>query len=351
MSQADIPRILICRLSAIGDSILTMPLLCSLRDRFPRAFLAWVVEPAAAPLLQNHPCLDKLIVAPKAWLKSPAAICQVRRRLRELAFDIAIDPQSLTKSAAAGWLSGTRLRIGFQAPRGRELAVWLNNNLVQPSASHLVDAQLELLQPLGIERPRVRFAVPRDETAERKMDGVLRTVHLRCPFATINVGAGWDSRLWPTARYGRVAKHLGQTRMMPSLVVWSGERERAWAEEVVAASGGHALLAPPTSLTELCAVMRRARMFLGSDTGPMHLAAAVGTPCVTLFGTTRPEQSGPYGSQHVCVQQRYQAGSSRQRRRAANNAMCDISVETVCEACEVLLQRTGNGDRQQHAAA
>jgi ADP-heptose:LPS heptosyltransferase len=324
-----------------------MPLLCALRDHLPNAFLAWIIEPAGATLLRDHAALDELIVARKGWLKSPAQVRTVRKQLRELAFDIVIDPQSLTKSSLAGWLSGAGQRIGFEKPRGRELSVWLNNQRVRPTASHLVDAQLELLQPLGIHRPAVRFALPRDEAAESKMDGALRALHLRCPFAVINVGAGWESRLWPMVRYGRVAKHLGQTWCVPSLVVWSGERERAWAEEVVATSGGQAVLAPPTSLPELSAVMRRAKMYIGSDTGPMHLAAAVGTPCVALFGTTRPENSGPYGPQHFCVQHSYQAGSSRQRRSAANDAMCGITIPMVTDACDALLSRDG---LRRHAA-
>jgi heptosyltransferase-1 len=339
VANRDASRILICRLSAVGDSILTMPLLCALRDHLPNAYLAWISEPAGATLLRDHAALDQLLIAPKGWLSSPKRVRAIRKQLCACSFDVVIDPQSLTKSALAGWLSGAPRRIGFAKPRGRELSRWLNNCRVTPTASHLVDAQLELLRPLGINNPSVRFALPRDEQVEGKMDQALSTLHLKCPFAVINVGAGWQSRLWPTVRYGRVAKHLGQKWCIPSLVVWSGQRERQWGEEVVAASGGQALLAPPTSLPELGAILRRAKMYIGSDTGPMHLAAAVGTACVALFGTTRPECSGPYGAQHFCVQHYYQAGSSRQRRRAMNDAMCGISIEMVTEACDARLSR------------
>jgi ADP-heptose:LPS heptosyltransferase len=327
-----------------------MPTLCALRDYYPRAFLAWIVERAAAPLLKDHVCLDQLIVVNKGWLKSPREILLVRRQLRDLNFDIAIDPQSLTKSSLAAWLSGARVRIGFARPRGRELSLWFNSQRIVPTASHLLEAQLQLLAPLGVTEPRVRFAVPRDEAAETAMNDALRTLHLGCPFATINVGAGWDSRLWPTQQYGRVAKNLGQRHRVPSLVVWAGERERAWAQEVVAQSGGHAFLAPPTKLAELTALLRRTRLFIGSDTGPMHLAAAVGTPCVALFGTTRPEESGPYGQQHRVVQVRYQAGTARQRRAASNDAMREIPAEAVCESCDALLGRDPTGHRHSDAA-
>jgi ADP-heptose:LPS heptosyltransferase len=226
----------------------------------------------------------------------------------------------------------------------------LNSQLIAPTTPHLVDAQLQLLAPLGVTEPRVRFAVPRDESAETAMHTALQTLHMGCPFATINVGAGWDSRLWPPPQYGRVAKHLGQQYRIPSLVVWAGDRERAWAQEVIAHSGGNAFLAPPTKLTELTALLRRARLFIGSDTGPLHLAAAVGIPCVGLYGTTRPEESGAYGAQHMIVQARYQEGTARQRRSAANDAMREITVDSVYAACDSLLDRGANDYRQTDAA-
>jgi len=333
------PRILITRLSAIGDCVLTMPLLCALREQWPQAYLAWAVERAAASLLRGHDSLDELIVLPQGWLKSPSKMLQLRGELLRHRFEIAIDPQSLTKSSVVAWLSNAEQRLGFARPRGRELSVWLNRQLVRPAATHLVDAQLELLQPLGVASAGVSFRLPTNAAAESAVEELLRALHLGCHFAVINPGAGWDSRLWPAMRYGRVAKALGQRQQLPSLVVWAGAREHVWAREVVAYSGGHALLAPPTTLPELAAVLRRARMFLGSDTGPMHIAAAVGTPCVTLFGTTRPEASGPYGPCHVAVQERYQSGTSRQRRSAGNDAMREIRVERVADACEELLAR------------
>jgi ADP-heptose:LPS heptosyltransferase len=327
-----------------------MPMLCALRDHFPRAYIAWVVERGAAPLLKDHPCLDQLIVVNKGWLKSPREIFGLQRQLRGLKLDWAIDPQSLTKSSLAAWLSGAPNRIGFARPRGRELSVWLNSQRIVPTRPHLVDAQLQLLQPLGVTEPRVRFAVPRDEIAESTMDAALKTLHMGCRFAVVNVGAGWDSRLWPPQQYGRVAKHLGQKYRVPSLVVWAGDRERAWAQDVVAHSGGNALLAPTTSLTELAALLRKSTLFLGSDTGPLHLAAALGIPCVGLHGTTRPEESGAYGDHHRVVQARYQEGTARQRRKAANDAMREITVDSVCQACDSLLDQGACDYRQTDAA-
>ena len=349
MISNDAPRILICRLSAVGDCILTTPMLCALREHFPNAYLAWAVEPAAASLLENHPALDRLIVVDKRWLKSWQKIRAVRRELRSLKFDVAVDPQSLSKSAMLAWLSGAKQRIGFQAPRGRELSLWLNNQFIKHSSRHLVDCQLELIQTLGVDSREVQFLLPSNAPAEAKATEFLRRAHLTDGYVVMNPGAGWDSRLWPADRYGRVARALGQRHQVPTLVVWAGDRERAWADQILTHSGGHAVLAPATSLPELASFLRQARLFLGSDTGPLHLAGAVGATCVGLHGTTRFQDSGAYGTQHISIQDHYQAGTSRTRRRASNDAMRAIQVDRVVEACEEVLARSADQNSQNAA--
>ena len=331
------PRILISRLSHIGDCILTLPVLCALRTRFPQAYIGWVVERPSDQLLKNHTALDELFVLRRGWLKSPAICVALRRDLRARRFEIVIDPQCLTKSSVPGWLSGARRRIGLARPRGRELSIWLNNELVQTIRPHIVDRSLELLAPLGIESPQVEFNLPLNVEAARMAADFIRDAHLAEGYAVLNPGAGWKSKLWPAERFGQVARHLGSRQSLPSVVVWAGSDERQMAERIVARSGGHALCAPPTTLVELAALLRKGRLFVGSDTGPLHLAAAVGTPCVGLSGPTRPEDCGPYGAGHVCVQEFYQAGTSRARRSAENLAMQAISAETVCGACEKAL--------------
>ncbi len=132
MPSTTSPRILLVRLSAIGDVVHGLPVLCALRDALPRAFMAWVVEGRTAELLRGHRALDELIALPRGWLKSPREVLALRRRLRALRFDTTIDLQGLTKSAVAAWLSGAVRRIGFDGRDGRELSRWLNNVLVPP---------------------------------------------------------------------------------------------------------------------------------------------------------------------------------------------------------------------------
>jgi ADP-heptose:LPS heptosyltransferase len=239
----------------------------------------------------------------------------------------------------AARLSGAKQRIGFGDEKGRELSTWLNNCLVRTTARHVIDMNLELLRPLGIESPTVRFDIPEGEPDRQTAEAIVRQAGVANGFAVVNPGAGWPSKLWPPDRFAAVARWLGQSAGVPTLVVWGGAQEKAWAEEIVAGSAGHARLSPPTTLTELAALARRARLFVGSDTGPLHLAAAVGTPCVGLYGPMPAERNGPYGPQHIALQPRQFQGTSRQRRNAPRELMEAISVESVCQACEEILER------------
>lgn len=332
-------RILLVRLSAIGDAIQTMPVACAIREHFPDAFIAWVVEKRAAALLDGHKAVDELIRLPRGWLKSPRGVWQLRRRLRDLRFDVAIDVQSLSKSAVAAWLSGAKRRIGFGNPGGRELSKWFNNERVNPTATHVVDRYLELLRPLGIVTPNVQFQVPERDEERQTAERHIAEMEIASGYAIMNPGAGWPSKLWPLERYAAVARHLDAAWRLPTLIVWAGEGERAMADAIVRVSGGAARMAPSTTLPELAAMSRRAKLFLGSDTGPLHLAAAVGTPCVGLYGPWPADRHGPYGSQHIALQKMHFDGPTRARRTAPAVYMESISTEMVCEACDVILRR------------
>ncbi|HEY2894563.1 MAG TPA: glycosyltransferase family 9 protein [Pirellulales bacterium] len=334
------PRILIVRLSAIGDVLHGLPVLVALREALPDAYLAWVVEGRSSELLRNHSSLDEVISVPRGWLKKPSAVWNLRRRLRAEGFDIAIDVQGLTKSAVAAWLSGAPRRIGFAGQDGREISRWLNNELVLPARTHVVDRNLELLRAIAIDPRKVLFDLQGDVSARDTARSMLVDASLDGRFVLINPGAGWPSKLWPSERYAAVAHELGKRRAIGSLVVWAGEQEHRWAQQIVAGSGGFARLAPATSLSELAALAELAALFLGSDTGPMHLAAAVGTPCVALFGPSSGERNGPYGPGHIVLQKMRLTGSSRERRTAGDEAMRAITVEDVLAACAHVLERS-----------
>jgi ADP-heptose:LPS heptosyltransferase len=216
---------------------------------------------------------------------------------------------------------------------------------------HLVDATLELLGPLGLDRPPVRFDLPLREAAGERMSNYLREALLTKGFVVVNCGASCAARLWSPGRYGRVARHLGEQYGLPSVVTWAGPKESELASRIVAKAGGHALKAPDTTLAELAVLQRRAVMVIGSDTGPLHLAAAVGAPCVGLYGPTRASRSGPYGSQHVVVEVPDPPQHRGRRRRLDDTAMRRITVDAVCQACDELLSRAAVADSKRFDAA
>jgi heptosyltransferase-1 len=332
------PRILITRLTALGDTVHGLPVACALRERYPDAFLAWVVEGSCVELLRGHSALDQVIPLPRRWWRSLAEIRKARTQIRELEFDISVDLQGLTKSASLAWLAGIPRRLGAAPPHGREISPWLNNQLVHCNATHVIDHYLQILQPLGIDEPEVRFDLPLRPGDENYADRILAGLGLQNRgFALLNPGAGWPSKLWPAERYGELAIHLHKQHGLPSIALWGVDQELPDAEIIVSTSRGSAHLAPPTTIGQLIALTRRARVFVGSDTGPLHLAVAVGTPSLSLHGTSQASWCGAYGPTNLTLQAYYADGSARQRRAMDNVAMQAITTDMAIEACDRLL--------------
>lgn len=343
-------RLLIVRLTAVGDVIHGTPVLNALRDRFPDAFIGWVVEGRGADLLEGHRALNQVIRVPRRWYRSPRAILDLRRRLRALRFDTTVDLQCLTKSAAAAWLSGAKRRLGAGGSDGREFSKRLNNVLANVDADHVVHHYLGIAEPLGIglagadRRPSgfdsIRFDLELHDADAAFAEQTLRSAGLASGgFAVLNPGAGWASKLWPAERYGQVAQRLESDHGLRSLALWGGAEERPLAETIVRHSADAAVLAPPTTLPQVGALCRHARVFLGSDTGPMHLAVAVGTPTISMHGASDANWCGAYGPGNLTIQAEFADGSYGQRRRADNAAMRAITVDRVADACGELLGR------------
>jgi heptosyltransferase-1 len=332
------PRVLISRLSAIGDCLQTLPLVHAIKEHWPTAHITWIVDCGVASILETQPMIDQIVRLPKGFLKRPGALWRLRQSLRCQPFDISFDPQGLFKSALLGWLSGAACQVGFASPQAREQAWRFYHHRITPVATHLVDRHLELLKPWGV-RPTATFAWYEPAAVAADGEHWLAEAGLeRQQYFVINPGAGWASRRWSMERYGEVIGELYQRYQQPTVVLWGNQAERAMAEQIVAAQPRGAQLAPDTSLMQLSAIIRRSRLYLGSDAGPTHLAAAVGTPCVAMFGTTRGEYSGPYGKQHRCLQKRLDEGSSRYRRHTGNAAMLEIQVADVLQAIDESLR-------------
>ncbi len=336
------PRsIVIIKLSAIGDVLHGVPAAVALKRAFPNASIGWAVEGRAADVLAGHPAVDHLFRLPRGWLKSPSAVMALRRQLRAFAPDVVIDMQGLLKSGIATWLSAAAMRIGFARPVSRERAWLAYTNRVKPVATHVVDRNCDLLVPLGVRESRPRFDMPHWPASRARVEGWLDGLRFSQPPVVINPGAGWTSKLWPAERFAAVARGLFDGHGLRSLVVWGGGTERAAAERIVAESAGSAVMAPDTSLQDLGELFRCSRMLISSDTGPLHLAAAVGTPCVGLFGPVPARRNGPYGEQHVCVEPPAAARPAWDDRKTDTGSMAAIEVDRVVSAAEKLLAAGG----------
>ena len=273
------PNILLTRLSHIGDCVLTLPMANRLKHRFPNCRITWAIESPTQKLLANHTAIDDFLVVPKAWMKKASHWRHLRRELQQRNFDIVIDPQGITKSAMLGWLSGAKIRIGARGKWGRELSPWLNNRLIEPQQSHLADRSMELLQAIegfgdASETPRYEF--PLDSAALEFAQRFLAAERLS-RFSVINPGASWASKRWDNQRFGSVGSWLFRHQGLRTVITWAGAEEQSMAHEIVEVDPEAFVIAPHTDLPQLAAVLSLATLFVGCDTGPLHIAAAVGT--------------------------------------------------------------------------
>jgi len=303
-------NIAIIKLSSLGDVIHALPVAAALRRGLPGAWLTWIVEAREYALLKDHPDLDVVVpVDTRLWRRliwRPAGAREVlgkvrrlRRRIRSARLDVALDLQGLMKSGLLTAYTGAPLRIGFSADHCRErLNCLFTNRRVRPPAAavHVVDQYLSLLAPLGLEPGPARFHVPIPPAAARRMDDFLgeQGVKRQELLVTINPGAGRADKLWPVEHFQRLGNRLAQEPGVRLLLLW-GPDEVHMARQIRDGLESRAILAPPTDLHELAALLRRAALMVASDTGPLHLAAALGTPSLGLFGPTRAERNGPYG--------------------------------------------------------
>lgn len=340
MASAAPERILIVLLGAIGDVVRAMPLAMRVRRGLPRARVTWAVEPPAAPLLERHPAIDDRLVfrrdlGARAFLPF---LAEVRRRR----FEWTLDLQRHLKSGVVSRASGAPRRIGFHRSNTKE-GNWLFNTETIPPQRHWSSKLAQYLafaEPLGLPPAPVEFGLAlgreEEERVERLLAGVAR------PFVAVFVGSTWESRWWLADRTAAVLRELrGRFGLSAALLGGSG-REREFAAEIAsAAPPGVTNLAGETTLRDLVGIFARAQAAFGPDSGPMHVAAAVGTPVVSLWGATSPARSAPWGSEDLALVGRVACQPCYLRRCPIGRVcMREIGAEAVVAALEKALRRT-----------
>ena len=331
-------QFLLVRLSSLGDVIHALPAASALRDAFPNARIDWVIDPRWKRLLEGNPDLTNVMAHDR---KRAGGITSSIRTLRSAHYTCAIDFQGLYKSALLAFASGAPRRVGFQSSYAREgLVSMLYTDRLNPRGAHKVEHNLTLVSTVieqsgaHVGPPRFPLAIlPEDDAIVKR---ALNEHHLT-DFYVLNPGGGWLSKCWPAERYGELHRRIAE-RYGWRAVVSFGPGEDALARDVIRAAGNSAPVAIPLALGPLMALLRRAKLMVSADTGPLHLASALGTPAVGLFGPTDPARNGPYTSKaekgDIAVRNPSNALTTYRRGASYSPAMLSITVEQVLDAVE-----------------
>jgi heptosyltransferase I len=347
-------RLLIVRLGAMGDIIHTLPAVAALRAAYPHVQLGWVVEERWVELLctlsasrtgalsPERPLVDNIhAVNTKAWRTSMASgqtwkqISAAVREVRDQKYDLAVDFQGAIRSAVIARVSRANVVYGFDQPRETP-ARTLYTRRVAARGTHIAEQNLSLAEEVAgraLQTPGVIF--PHDDAAEQETERHLGEGGIG-KFAILNPGAGWGAKRWPAERYGQVARELTKHGLKPLINFGPGEENLA--EEVREASGDAATVIA-CSLTQLMALTRRASLFIAGDTGPLHLAAALGIPVVAIFGPTDPARNGPFETKSIVLRSP-SSETSHKRRPQPEEGLLEITSEQVIAAARQLLENS-----------
>jgi heptosyltransferase-1 len=359
--------LLIVRLSAMGDIIHTLPAAAALRQAFPQVTLGWLVEERWAELLctlryprsgrrsPERPLVDRIhAVNTSEWRRSPLSFNTWQQMavslsdVRGIRYDAAIDFQGAVRSALLARWSGAAAVYGDAQPRENAASMfYTRQSVLNTSGTHVVEQALALaenvishgiittedLSNAGATTRELQSEVefPVDSDAEKT---IATLIGGGSDFVILNPGAGWGAKMWPAERYGQVAKELAEDGLL-SLINY-GPREEELAAAVEAASAGAARRIS-CSISELIALTRRARLFIGGDTGPMHLAAALKIPVVAIFGPTNPARNGPFGTRSIVLRSAI-SQTDHTRHREPEQGLLEITVDEVVSAARRLLR-------------
>lgn len=298
--SAGAPRnVLIIKPSAIGDVVHGLPILNLMRRAWPTARISWLVTPGCSGLLEGHPQLDEVILFDRGryggWWKSPSVAAEMRaftRALRSRGFDLAVDLQGLLRSGWLGWKTRAPRRVGMAYAREGAWAFYTDRVPARAGERHAIERYLDVAESLGLGRGPVEFVFHvRPEERAR----VAHAVRPLGPYAVLLPGTNWETKRWPAERFASVARTL---------------RDRHGLASVVAGAAGDQTLADvirpdlslcgQTNLRETTALLESASLVVANDTGPMHIAAALGRPLATMYGPTSPTRTGPY-ARHASV--------------------------------------------------
>jgi lipopolysaccharide heptosyltransferase I len=338
-TEDHLTKILLVRLSALGDIVHAVPVAAAIRRAFPHTAIDWLVDVRYREMVDLVSVIDRAISVNPVSARS---LSSVVRDLRRSSYDVALDLQGLLKSGMLARLSGAKRVIGFPADLLRERGARVfYSETAGDAGPHIIDKNLSILKAIGVRMAQIEFPL-KDPNGRIVLEARSRLgIADGSGFAILNPGAGWPNKRWPPVYFAEVARGLANRHMLKSIVLW-GPGEQRLAEAVVEASDGSATLAPRTTVVDLVSLIKAAALMISGDTGPMHIAGAVGTPVVGLFGPTDPKRNGPVSDDDLSAS-RFNACSCHYQRqcRIAGWCLLDISPREVLELVDRRLVRVG----------
>ncbi len=327
-------KVLIVRLGAIGDVTNALIVATAIKAEHPETEIGWVVHSLAKPLLDGHPAVDRV----HHWQRDGGfgEILRVIREVRSHAYELTIDLQRIAKSGFVAWRSGAKRVLGFDRARSKELSWIFPKERIEAGDrhAHMVDQYMEFARYLGLRSAKPVHELPRYEDAEARAEELV--AELGAPPILINLGASKPANRWVPGRFGELALAARERFDMPVCLVGGPQDRELFGEDLARIEGSDAVrdLVGATSLPELWALERRSSLFVGLDTGPMHLAVSVGLPCVILFGAADHRRTGPYGDKNQIVRISVACApcNKRECRMPRHDCMEDITVELVLDA-------------------
>ena len=336
-------KILIIKLSSIGDVVHTLPALYALRNAYPSAKIDWLVEEEPSNILMGHPLLNDVFVIKKRWwLKDFKRTYAVAKKIRALNYDIILDFQGLFKSGIWVFLSNGKRRIGFD--KSREMSYLFLNERLPPynPDKHAVERYLDLVKHLGIKCDSISFPIPITEKEKKKISGLLKTGGILegAPFIVLNPMARWETKLWGAKKFAGLCNEVVDNFSCRVVVVGaSSEKDN---KEFFSLTNNRVVdLTGKTTLKELAHLTSLSSVVITVDSGPMHIAAAMGVPVVAIFGPTAPWRTGPYGEGHTVIRKELPCSPcfSKICKDKDNICMKEIEVRDVLSAVEAQLKR------------
>ena len=342
------PSILIVLMGSLGDVARGLGIVAHLKSGWPGCRITWLVEPRCAELVGLHPQIDNIVVFMRAW--SLKALWDLYRQLRQYHFDITLDLQRHLKSGFFSRLSQSKLRIGFHRKNSKELN-WLFNNAHIGFCSNglsKLEHYFKFTQYLGLADPaRVNFGISNWD-ARKHLPHVL--TDRSDPWLSIVLGSRWQSKNWHPQGYIHLVRHILANGAWRVTMIGDAS-QAATAAEISDQIGSKAVinLVGKTTLLELAAILKCSKSVVGPDTGPAHLAAAMGTPYISLFGPTSPLRTAPYGYEHLVVQTQHDCMPCYQKTCPLHTRHCmyDIRVEAILEKLDQVLAKKERNDVHQ----